>query len=55
MNLHNNPTTTSAEPLQSKMHSRYTCGSCGGRGGTFDDEGNYYKCMNCDGSGEVNS
>lgn len=31
-----------------------TCSACGGRGGTYDSQGNWIKCQTCGGSGQVN-
>lgn len=31
-----------------------TCTSCGGRGGTYDGQGNWIKCQGCGGSGQTN-
>jgi hypothetical protein len=30
-----------------------TCPRCGGRGGSYDSEGNWIKCIPCDGTGQV--
>jgi DnaJ-class molecular chaperone len=30
-----------------------TCPDCGGTGGSYDDEGNWYKCYRCNGTGQV--
>ena len=30
-----------------------TCPECGGRGGGYDDAGNWYKCYKCGGTGQV--
>lgn len=32
----------------------FTCPTCGGRGGTFDFQGNWIVCQTCGGSGQVN-
>lgn len=31
-----------------------TCTTCGGRGGSYDSQGNWIKCQTCGGSGQTN-
>jgi len=42
------------EPSEKRMYLMPTCEACGGRGGTYDSEGNWIKCQTCGGSGQTN-
>jgi len=41
------------ESRDNKTYHMATCPDCGGRGGTFDDDGNWHKCYKCNGTGQV--
>ena len=53
MDIQENTAPIGDEPRDQKTYQMATCPDCGGRGGSYDSEGNWYKCIPCDGTGQV--
>jgi DnaJ-class molecular chaperone len=53
MDVHESTVPIGDEPRDKKMYLMPTCPDCGGRGGEYDSEGNWYKCHKCNGTGQV--
>jgi ssDNA-binding Zn-finger/Zn-ribbon topoisomerase 1 len=46
--------TVGDAPQDEKKYYMATCPKCGGRGGSYDSEGDWHVCQECGGSGQVN-
>ncbi|MDQ3799937.1 MAG: hypothetical protein M3384_10825 [Acidobacteriota bacterium] len=54
MSYKENTISIGDEPTEDKkIYRMAACPDCGGRGGEYDAEGNWYKCYRCNGSGQV--
>lgn len=53
MDIRENVAPIGDESPDKKPYQMATCPDCGGSGGSYDSEGNWYKCYRCNGTGQV--
>lgn len=53
MEIQEHRTPIGDEARDMKIYHMATCPRCGGRGGTYDSQGNWIECGPCGGTGQV--